>query len=97
MRVEVYALAPTRVRIADATVSANGLVGDPTLDATFPHGDYEVVLRVAEFFRRTGIDLPGVPFLGVVTYRFGIADPQQHYHLPFKLTPWGYSCFRGGA
>ena len=41
--------------------------------------------------------LPAVPFLDVVTYRFGIADPQQHYHLPFKCTPWGYSCFRGGA
>ena len=27
----------------------------------------------------------------------GIADPEQHYHLPFKLTPWGFSCFRGGA
>ncbi|TAK88502.1 MAG: hypothetical protein EPO20_02705 [Betaproteobacteria bacterium] len=31
------------------------------------------------------------------TYRFGIADPDQHYHLPFKCAPWGYSCFRGGA
>ena len=41
--------------------------------------------------------LPEVPFLDVVTYRFGIADPAQHYHLPFKCTPWGYSCFRGGA
>ncbi|HUG76827.1 MAG TPA: hydroxyisourate hydrolase, partial [Burkholderiales bacterium] len=35
--------------------------------------------------------------LDVVTYRFGISDPEQHYHLPFKCTPWGYSCFRGGA
>ena len=41
--------------------------------------------------------LPAVPFLDVVTYAFGIADPAQHYHLPFKLTPWGYSLFRGGA
>jgi 5-hydroxyisourate hydrolase len=41
--------------------------------------------------------LPEVPFLDEVSYRFGIADPRQHYHLPMKLTPWGYSCFRGGA
>jgi 5-hydroxyisourate hydrolase len=33
----------------------------------------------------------------MVAYQFGIDDPQQHYHLPFKCTPWGYSCFRGGA
>ena len=38
-----------------------------------------------------------VPFLDAVTFHFGIADPAQHYHLPFKCTPWGYSCFRGGA
>jgi 5-hydroxyisourate hydrolase len=38
-----------------------------------------------------------VPFLDVVTYRFGIDDPDAHYHLPMKVTPWGYSCFRGGA
>jgi tripartite-type tricarboxylate transporter receptor subunit TctC len=28
------------------------------------------------------------------------ADPDgytQHYHLRFKCTPWGYSCFRGGG
>ena len=41
--------------------------------------------------------LPKVPFLDVVRYSFGISDPEQHYHLPFKCTPWGYSCFRGGA
>ena len=29
--------------------------------------------------------------------RFGLADPEAHYHLPMKCTPWGYSCFRGGA
>jgi hypothetical protein len=38
-----------------------------------------------------------VPFLDVVSYRFGLADPEAHYHLPMKCTPWGYSCFRGGA
>ena len=38
-----------------------------------------------------------VPFLDVVTFRFGIDDPESHYHLPMKVTPWGYSCFRGGA
>jgi 5-hydroxyisourate hydrolase len=30
-------------------------------------------------------------------FRFGIADPAQHYHLPLKVTPWGFSLFRGGA
>jgi 5-hydroxyisourate hydrolase len=97
MRVEVYALAPARVRIADAAVSASGAVVEPALGRRFDAGEYEAVLHVAAYCRRAGIAVPEVPFLDVVTYRFGIADPEQHYHLPFKLTPWGYSCFRGGA
>jgi 5-hydroxyisourate hydrolase len=30
-----------------------------------------------------------------VPFRFTIADAAQHYHLPFKFTPWGFSLFRG--
>ena len=60
-------------------------------------GAYEAVFHVAEWYRQQGVALPETPFLDVVTYRFGISDPEQHYHLPFKCTPWGYSCFRGGA
>ena len=34
---------------------------------------------------------------GTVSPKGLLDDPAQHYHLPFKVTPWGYSCFRGGA
>jgi 5-hydroxyisourate hydrolase len=60
-------------------------------------GAYEAVFHLGEWYRQQRVQLPEVPFLDVVTYRFGIAQPEQHYHLPFKCTPWGYSCFRGGA
>lgn len=60
-------------------------------------GHYEAVFHVAAYFHAAGVPLPGEPFLDVITYRFGIDRPDQHYHLPMKLTPWGYSCFRGGA
>ena len=35
------------------------------------------------------------PFLDLVPFRFTIADAAQHFHLPFKFTPWGFSLFRG--
>ena len=44
-----------------------------------------------------GIAAPKPAFLEIVPYRFGIADLAQHYHLPVKMTPWGFSLFRGGA
>jgi 5-hydroxyisourate hydrolase len=55
------------------------------------------VFKVGAYYRAAHVSIPDVPFLDAVTYDFGIADPGQHYHLPFKCTPWGYSCFRGGA
>ncbi len=83
--------------IAGGTISAKGLLEDKALDGMLAAGTYEAVFYVGAWYREQGAGLPPVPFLDVVSFRFGIADPWQHYHLPFKCTPWGYSCFRGGA
>ena len=83
--------------VADGKASPRGLLEDPALNAAFPPGRYRAVFQVGAYYRAHAVPLPEVPFLDVVTYDFGIADPGQHYHLPFKCTPWGYSCFRGGA
>jgi len=83
--------------IADGVISATGTLDDAALTQTFEPGLYWAELHVADYYRAAGVALPAVPFLDVVNYDFGIADPAQHYHLPFKCTPWGYSCFRGGA
>jgi len=96
MQVEVYSAEPRRLIVAGA-INPNGVLDEPLLAAALAPGYYEVVFHVAAFYRGSVPALPAVPFLDHVTYRFGIADSQQHYHLPMKLTPWGYSCFRGGA
>ena len=84
--------------LASGATNPKGLLEHPALETKFDAGNYEAVFHVSAYYRHQfGIALPDVPFLDVVHYRFGIADPQQHYHLPFKCTPWGYSCFRGGA
>jgi 5-hydroxyisourate hydrolase len=97
MRIAVYALSGSRKLIVDGRTDARGMLADPALDTRFDPGEYEAHFHAAEFYRSLGIELPAVPFLDVVIYRFGIADPDSHYHLPFKLTPWGFSLFRGGA
>jgi 5-hydroxyisourate hydrolase len=55
------------------------------------------VFHVGAYYRSCGIGTGANPFLDIVNFDFGIAVPEQHVHLPFKCTPWGYSCFRGGA
>ena len=98
MQVEVFALAgDDRRLLARGIISTKGTLDDAALDTVLATGCYEAVIHVGDYYRAAKVALPSVPFLDVVTYRFGIADPRQHYHLPFKCTPWGYSCFRGGA
>ena len=81
-------------RIAEGSASTSGLLEHKE---RVPAGQYEAVFHIAEWYRAQRVALPTVPFLDVVRYSFGISDSEQHYHLPFKCTPWGYSCFRGGA
>src|SRR2546423_4697629 len=91
MRVELF---HENKRVAGGDTSSKGLL---EVNGRVDAGFYEAVFHVAEWYRKEQVKLPEVPFLDVVSYRFGISDPEQHYHLPFKCTPWGYSCFRGGA
>ena len=104
MRVELFSFVSegdngeTGELIARGVISAAGTLDDPALTGTFMAGRYEAVFHVAAYHRDVGISLAGRSVSGCGdSYRFGIADPQQHYHLPFKFTAWGYSCFRGGA
>jgi 5-hydroxyisourate hydrolase len=80
--------------VAGGETSDEGIL---EVDRRLTPGFYEAIFHVADWYRSQRVQLPEVPFLDVVTYCFGVSDPQQHYHLPFKCTPWGYSCFRGGA
>ena len=92
MKIELY--GPERRLIVSGVANAKGLL---EVDANVSAGAYEAVLYVGSWYREQRVSLPAVAFLDEVHYRFGISDPKQHYHLPFKCTPWGYSCFRGGA
>ena len=99
MNIEVYAIGPGGERnlVAKGATCANGTLAEPQLAKTLVPGQLEAIFQVGDYYKAARVALPEVPFLDVVIYRFGIADPAQHYHLPFKCTPWGYSCFRGGT
>jgi 5-hydroxyisourate hydrolase len=98
MQVELFAVSgDAPVLIASGAISKTGVLADPKLEQTFKPGFYEARFQIAAYYRGAIGAAATVPFLDVVNYRFGLADPAAHYHLPMKCTPWGYSCFRGGA
>jgi 5-hydroxyisourate hydrolase len=99
MDVALYALDSISGQrlIVQGRIGRSGLLEDPGLNETFAEGRYRAVFQIGKFYKDARVELPLTPFLDVVSFDFGIDDPQQHYHLPMKVTPWGYSCFRGGA
>jgi 5-hydroxyisourate hydrolase len=58
-------------------------------------GTYRLVFEVADYFQARGVALPQPNFLNRVSLDFGVAHPDQHYHVPLLVSPWSYSTYRG--
>lgn len=96
LAVRIARIAPDGVRIP----VAEGRIGP---DGALPHaiargagveqGEHEVELEIGAWLAATGSEAP--PFLGTVPFRFRVFDVAQHYHLPIKFTPFGFSLYRG--
>ena len=95
MRVEIARLGAAPETIADGRLSGDGTLDLPVVTATLAAGTYEAVFHAGAFFAGAPLGLTDPPFLDLVPFRFNIADPSQHYHLPLKITPWGFSLYRG--
>ncbi len=82
--------------LARAVTNADGRLDAPLLGpGTMRAGRFELVFEVAAYFRARGVSLPEPPFLEAVPIRFGIADPDAHYHVPLLVSPYGYTTYRG--
>lgn len=75
--------------------------GDGRLDAPLLEGAecvpgcFELIFSVGAYFAAHGALVADPPFLDEVPIRFGIADPEGHYHVPLLVSPWAYSTYRG--
>ena len=63
--------------------------------ASLRAGTYRLVFDAAAYFKARGVVLPDPPFLNLVSVDFGVADVNQHYHVPLLVSPWSYSTSRG--
>lgn len=97
MRAELHSVdAASMTALAAFRTNAEGRAPAALLEAgALRSGRYELRFHVAEYFRARGTVLPDPPFLDVVVIRFGIADADQHYHVPLLVSPWSYSTYRG--
>ncbi len=82
--------------LARIVTNSDGRAEHPLMEGdAMQAGRYELVFAVGAYFDRVGVTLPEPKFLEEVVIRFGIADPNAHYHVPLLLSPFGYSTYRG--
>lgn len=97
--VEVVSATESAV-VARAVTNADGRTDWPLIHGRpVPMAIYELRFGLGDYFRRIGptlgLDLPEPPFLDIVPLRFGVGDPEGHYHVPLVATPWSYQTYRG--
>ena len=82
--------------ICSVLTNADGRCDEPLLAGErFVAGRYELVFHAGEYYDSMGQEDGDNRFLDEVIIRFGINDPEQHYHVPLLLSPFGYSTYRG--
>jgi 2-oxo-4-hydroxy-4-carboxy-5-ureidoimidazoline decarboxylase len=85
-----------RARLLETRTNSDGRTDKPLIaGAPLRIGTYELLFHMGDYFRACGVALPCRPFLDVVPIRFGISEPEGHYHIPLVATPWTYSTYRG--
>jgi 5-hydroxyisourate hydrolase len=95
LTIELHRIAPTEERLATVRTNADGRPDRPLLEGTaLSAGVYELRFHAGDYLRAAA-RLPDPPFLDVIPVRFGIASPDEHYHVPLLLSPYGYSTYRG--
>ena len=85
-----------RTLLKTLRTNADGRTDAPLLvDDELTTGVYELEFAVGEYFNTQAEVMATPPFLDRVPVRFGIADPDAHYHVPLLVSPWAYSTYRG--
>ena len=96
LELELWTVGEDASRLRTAATNADGRVDAPLLEGdSLVAGRYELRFHAGAYLRaRHGVGVDP-PFLDEILIRFGIADPDQHYHVPLLLSAYGYSTYRG--
>lgn len=95
---ELYRLddSGSRVLLKRTGTNADGRCDEPLLSGSeLQRGTYELVFHAGDYFAQRGVQLPDPRFVDQVILRFGVAQPDENYHVPLVVTPWTWSTYRG--
>ncbi len=90
-KLERLAGADTWQAIGEGNTNSDGRITSLMPPGSLAAGRYRIVFAVAEYFQSIGMS----SFYPQITIEFQIDSPQEHYHVPLLLSPFGYSTYRG--
>ncbi|MBL4824285.1 MAG: hydroxyisourate hydrolase [SAR324 cluster bacterium] len=78
--------------ISSGVTNADGRVMDLIpAEEVLDSGIYRMIFVTGPYFEQQGISF----FYPEIEVRFLLSHPEQHYHIPLLLSPFGYSTYRG--
>ena len=77
-------------QIGSGTTDGDGRIADLISDPIVS-GHYRISFDLAPYFDAQNVEA----FYPAAHIEFIIKDPDQHYHVPLLLNPFGYSTYRG--
>ncbi len=96
IRIELFRQDSTGACISSAVTNADGRCDAAMLEGDdFIAGEYELVFHAGPYFDEKGPADAKPRFLDRVVIRFGVNQPDDDYHVPLLLSPFGYSTYRG--
>ncbi len=96
VEVVLYRVNPELQELAREQTNHDGRLNQPILEGdALVSGVYQLVFQAGDYFRKQSLDLAEPLFVDEVVLRFGINQPDQHYHVPLLVSPFAYSTYRG--
>ena len=97
VRISLFSVhGDSRRLLKQLLTNSDGRCDQPLLQGEeFQAGTYELVFDAGDYFAGRGVDAPEPRFVDKVAIRFGVARPEQNYHVPLAVTPWAWSTYRG--
>ena len=83
------------VLIKEAVTNHDGRSDAPLLaDGPLRIGRYELRFHIEEYYANWP-NVTDPPWYDMIPIRFGVAEPEGHYHIPLLLGAWTYTTYRG--
>ena len=83
-------------KLVEMVTNDDGRTDTPILPVEkFKTGHYELIFFTGAYLEQHGLATGEIKFLDQIPIRFGIDDPESHYHVPLLISPYGYSTYRG--